>query len=630
MSNMARALCAAAAMANGASALSPQQAAARKLPLQMLCDMANAVLDKETGEMLEYRQLLRSPKYNAPWSLSAANEFGRLAQGVGGRVNGTNTIFFISHSEVPKDRKGDATYGRFVCNERPQKEEVNRTRLTVGGNRINYPGEVATPTADLLLVKVMFNSVISTENAKFMTMDIKNFYLNTPLPRFEYVKLKMTDIPTEIVEEYNLKEKVTPDGSVYVEIRRGMYGLPQAGLLAQELLEERLKKHGYSQSKLVHGLWTHKWRPIQFTLVVDDFGVKYVGKEHAEHLLGVLKEHYEVDTDWEGKKYVGITLDWDYERREVHLSMPGYVGKALTQFGHEKPARRQDAPAPYNPPNYGAKQQFADGPDSSPPLSKEGKKFIQRVNGKFLFLGRAIDSTLLVALSTLASQQATPTEQTKARAKWLLDYVASQEEAVVTFRASKMILAVHSDASYLCESGARSRAGGHFFMTNDSKNMDNNGAVLTVAQIIKAVMSSAAEAELGALYINAREAVHIRTILEELGHPQPPTPVQTDNATAEGVVNGKVIPKRTKAMDMRFHWLRDRSVSQGQFSFFWRPGPTNRGDYHTKQHAPSHHRNVRPEYLTPMSVVRAFRERLAKAKANSGNQSNGEVSARVC
>jgi hypothetical protein len=374
-------------MANGASALSPQQAAARKLPLQMLCDMANAVLDKETGEMLEYRQLLRSPKYNAPWSLSAANEFGRLAQGVGGRVNGTNTIFFISHSEVPKDRRGDATYGRFVCNERPQKEEVNRTRLTVGGNRINYPGEVATPTADLLLVKVMFNSVISTENAKFMTMDIKNFYLNTPLPRFEYVKLKMTDIPTEIVEEYNLKEKVTPDGSVYVEIRRGMYGLPQAGLLAQELLEERLKKHGYSQSKLVHGLWTHKWRPIQFTLVVDDFGVKYVGKEHAEHLLGVLKEHYEVDTDWEGKKYVGITLDWDYERREVHLSMPGYVGKALTQFGHEKPARRQDAPAPYNPPNYGAKQQFADGPDSSPPPLERGEEIHSTCQWKILVFG---------------------------------------------------------------------------------------------------------------------------------------------------------------------------------------------------------------------------------------------------
>ena len=141
----------------------------------MLCNMANAVLDKETGDMLEYRQLLRSPKYNAPWSISAANEFGGLAQGVGGRVTGTNTIFFVSHSKVPKDRRGDTTYGKFVCNERPQKEDVNRTRLTVGGNRINYPGEVATPTADLLLAKVMFNSVISTENAKFMTMDI-NFF----------------------------------------------------------------------------------------------------------------------------------------------------------------------------------------------------------------------------------------------------------------------------------------------------------------------------------------------------------------------------------------------------------------------------------------------------------------------
>ena len=88
-----------------------------------------------------------------------------------------------------------------------------------------------------------------------------------------------------------------------------MYGLPQAGLLAQEQLEERLNAEGYYQSTLVPGLWTHKWRPIQFSLVVDNFGVKYEGKEHAKHLLEVLERHYTVTTDWDGKKYIGITLD---------------------------------------------------------------------------------------------------------------------------------------------------------------------------------------------------------------------------------------------------------------------------------------------------------------------------------
>jgi hypothetical protein len=129
-----------------------------------------------------------------------------------------------------------------------------------------------------------------------------------------------------------------------------------------------------------------------------------------------------------------------------------------------------------------------------------------------------------------------------------------------------MVLAVHSDASYLNEEEARSRAGGHHFLSEDVPLPRNKkGAIHNVAEIIKGVMSSAAEAELGAMYINARKAVEIRIILEEMGHKQPATPVQVDNSTAEGIVNKRVQPKRTKAMDMCFHWLRDRSISQKQF-----------------------------------------------------------------
>ena len=124
-----------------------------------------------------------------------------------------------------------------------------------------------------------------------------------------------------------------------------------------------------------------------------------------------------------------------------------------------------------------------------------------------------------------------------------------------------MILAVHSDASYLSEAQARSRAGGHFYCYINADDPPNNGAILTISQIIKAVMSSAAEAELGALYINAKEAVPLRHLLTEMGHNQPPTPIQTDNSTAFGVVtNNNIQPRRTKAMDMRFHWLRDRPL----------------------------------------------------------------------
>jgi len=137
--------------------------------------------------------------------------------------------------------------------------------------------------------------------------------------------------------------------------------------------------------------------------------------------------------------------------------------------------------------------------------------------------------------SAIALQLANPTEETLELTHHLLDYLGTQEEAVLTFNASKMVLAAHSDASYLSETNAQSRVGGHFFTIPQ-----NNGAVLNIAHIIKNVMSSATAAELAGLYIMSRKAVYIRIILDTMGHKQPPTSLQTDNSMAEAVINGKV------------------------------------------------------------------------------------------
>jgi hypothetical protein len=166
-------------------------------------------------------------------------------------------------------------------------------------------------------------------------------------------------------------------------------------------------------------------------------------------------------------------------------------------------------------------------------LDDKAKRFIQQVCGKFLFLGRAVDSTLLCPISAITSQPSKPTTDTMQQTLQLLDYLATQEDALLSYHASDMVLAVHSNASYLSEPKARSRAGGHFFLSSDTTIPPNNGAVLNIAHIIKNVMSSATKAELAGLYIMAHEAVYIRIILEELGHKQPPTPRQTDNAMAE-------------------------------------------------------------------------------------------------
>jgi hypothetical protein len=218
---------------------------------------AMAVMDTETGKLMNYRQLMQSEKHKEVWSISSANEFGGLANGVGGQLKGTNTIKFIRKHDVPHERRKDATYGQFVCSIRPEKAEQHRTRFTVGGDRVNYPGEVATPTAEMLVAKILFNSVISTLKAKFMTINISNFYLMTPLKWPEFIRMKLSNIPEEIIAEYKLRAIVTQDGLIYIQANKGMYGLPQSGLLANELFEQRLNTHGYRQSKLVPGLWKH-------------------------------------------------------------------------------------------------------------------------------------------------------------------------------------------------------------------------------------------------------------------------------------------------------------------------------------------------------------------------------------
>ena len=135
------------------------------------------------------------------------------------------------------------------------------------------------------------------------------------MDRPEFMRLKIYDMPDNIIEQYDLRAKSTADGYVYVRIEKGMYGLPNAGLIAHELLTKRLNAAGYFQSKLTPGFWTHKWRPIAFSLVVDNVGVKYVGAEHAQHLLETLNTNYDTSHEWEGERYIGLTIDWDYIQR---------------------------------------------------------------------------------------------------------------------------------------------------------------------------------------------------------------------------------------------------------------------------------------------------------------------------
>jgi hypothetical protein len=355
-------------------------------------EMANAVICPDTGKSLKHNELITKLRYRIKWMRSTANEINRLYN--------TNTIRFIQRSNIPKGRK--VTYGSFVVDIKDHKEERERTRLTVGGDKIEYPGDKSTRTAGLTTAKILINSVISTMGAKFLVIDIKKIYLNTPLGRFEYMVINLSSLPQEKIDKYDLLN-LAQDRKVHIEIQKGMYGLPQAGILANELLQRNLAKDGYRPMQHTHGLWTHDTRPISFSLVVDNFGVQYIGREHAEHLMAVIKKKYNISSDWNGTSYCGLTLEWDYKNRTVDLSMHGYIKAALHKYQYPAPARPEHAPHTWNPPKYGAKTQFVTETITSPAHSDKELNKLQQLTATLLYYARAVDPTLIMPINVLAS-----------------------------------------------------------------------------------------------------------------------------------------------------------------------------------------------------------------------------------
>jgi hypothetical protein len=281
-----------------------------------------------------------------PHDTSYANEPGDLCQGIGfgptpnsQRVAGTDTFCLIDYNDIPLHKHKEICHTMVVCEVHPEKDDPDRTRITISGNRICYPGNVGTNTASLELVKLLLNSVLSRKGACFSTIDIKNFYLDTPMPYPKYIRIKISDILDKFFTEYNLGGR-DRKGWIYFEIWKGCYGLPQAGILANDLLYSRLLTEGFYEAASMPGLW----RSLQFCLIVDDFGVEYVGIKHFNFLLNLLKKYHGVQRNMAGDKLAGIAICWDYPRKRCQLSMPGYINNLLIKFKHPCPRKLQFSP----------------------------------------------------------------------------------------------------------------------------------------------------------------------------------------------------------------------------------------------------------------------------------------------
>ena len=198
----------------------------------------------------------------------------------------------------------------------------------------------------------------------------------------EYVRVKLEDIPQEFIEEYHLLE-TERHGWVYFEIVRGCYGSPQSGKLANNLLRKRLEDAHYYETSTTPGLWRHKWRSIPFVLIVDDFGIEYVRKQDADHLASVLKKHHDISQNWEGKKFAGIDLDWNYTKkhcdRTCRLSMKNYIKILLVKLNHPMPRSRN------YPPTNSAKSSMAARPSLPPKRTHPSLSMTQEFVGSKQF-----------------------------------------------------------------------------------------------------------------------------------------------------------------------------------------------------------------------------------------------------
>ena len=250
--------------------------------------------------------------------------------------------------------------------------------------------------------------------------------------------------------------------------------------------------------------------------------------------------------------------------------MPNYIKQALHKFKHTLALKPENALHKWNQPKYGAKQQLSNTKDDIPVLPPSYITHIHTVVATLLYYAILVDNTMLIALSNLMFLQKKGTQNNLDALTQFLNYAATHPNATVRFRRSGMILHIHSDGSYLLAPKARSCAGGHFFLSSNTTKCPLNGPVHVIEKILRNVMGSTAETEVGDSYINGQEAIPLRQALEDMGHTQPPTPMQVDNNFAVVFASGTTKEKISKAIDMRFYWTQDRA-KQGQFIIYWLP-----------------------------------------------------------
>jgi hypothetical protein len=443
------------------------------------------------------------------------------------------------------------------------------------------------------------NSIVSDPGCVYFSCDLKDFYLNTELAAGaeEYMWMDTKHISDAVADEYGLRSYYD-NGRICFQICQALYGLKNAGYLSKVKLDNHLLLNGYREDTIVPAVYRHNNGTV-FILVVDDFAVKCKSLAAKQHFLTTIESgKYKGTVDHQLSKFVGYTLE--FSAGKVEMWLEGYGTKLELRF-HDMHATHEDSPMVYTPPQYGAKVQQISQQDLSQPLTTAEVTLAQEILGCVLHFARMVLSTALPACNQLAIELADRQSSILPKLKRLLGYVYKHKDDRLVFHASDMIYQCTSDVSFNSVSKGRSRAGGHGHWGKSSDPTFINGPASAMSRVLDVVAASAMEGEYGAAFIWAKNTVWMRAVGNALGHPQlHPTVHKVDNESAIGIANDTMKTSKSKSIDLRFHWLRDR-IRQKQFVLIWEPTAKNLADIFTKALPVHEHKIKRRTYVREVS-----------------------------
>jgi hypothetical protein len=531
----------------------------------------------DEGKLTFTKSQQLEPTIAAQWLEKLENEMTRL-------IDTTGTAIPVAYSSVPQGQV--ASYCSLIMEKREGKDM--RVRMVFGGDRQAPKPEWTSRNSDMVTKKIFANALVSS-GKKLCILDIKDFYiasmnvLETP----EYMFIAGKDISPNLRARFgHLIDDRT--GRLMLQLVKSIYGMRQAGFIAQRNLIELLKKHGYKESGY-DSIFTSEDGKVIFLTHTDDFAIGYEEEIGVEKLKTILTEAgYKLVIDKEAKNFCGFQVKYDRDAKipSITLSVEKTLEKALARFGFSLGDKQKTKTTPYptaitqDNRNYDPREQAA---DASRMLDEKELTLLQEMIGVLRYIAMAVYGHLELCIAKIAASMAEPRLAMLEAAKRIFQYLANpaNRNRCLRYERSDMQLRAVSDASYGTETRFRSRTGGFIYLGRNDDEEWINAPIEIICSVQQNVCTCTVEAEYVALFDIGTRLIYLKELIQGMGYTQQTIEIECDNQGAVGIATLTKNNRKMRHIAMRYHWTREQ-VLQKVFDIIWRTGKNNKADYATK------------------------------------------------